>query len=260
MERSIVAPDDTPVLSKLAGGYREMPPSPALRAHFRCAWMQVIPAGPVARIAVVPDGCVDIIWSQDRLSIAGPDLSAAVLDLPPGTAVTGVRFRAGAAANWLGLSISEITDQRLDLADLWGRRARDLAARIGEAPEPTEALARLQAGLAQAAAEVDPPARDMALAFRALGRGGGIAPLLDRLAISERSLRRRCHAAFGYGPKTLERILRFQRFLAFLQASPGAGLSAAAFAAGYADQAHLSREVRALSGLSPRGIARQLAA
>jgi AraC-like DNA-binding protein len=252
--------DETPVLSKLAGGYREMLPTPALRAHFRCAWTQAIPAGPGARITVVPDGCVDIIWFQDRLSIAGPDLSAAVLDMPPGTAVAGVRFRAGAAANWLRLPISEITDQRLDLAEVWGKRARDLAETIGEAPGPAESLARLQCGLARVAAEVAPPAADMALAFSALGRGGGIAPLLGRLEISERSLRRRCHAAFGYGPKTLARILRFQRFLVFLQGSPGAGLSAAAFAAGYADQAHLSREVRALSGLSPRGIVRQLGA
>src|SRR5262249_35541178 len=114
------------------------------------------------------------------------------------------------------------------------------------------------AGLARIACDIDPPAPDMALAFHTLERVSGIASLRDRLGISERSLRRRCHAAFGYGPKTLERILRFQRFVALLRQSPGAGLSATALAAGYADQAHLSREARTLSGFSPREILRQL--
>lgn len=247
-----------PRLAKLVGGYSEMPPVPALQAHIRCAWMQIIPAGTVAPIVVLPDGCVDIVWSEDQLSIAGPDLSAAVLPLPGGSAVFGLRFRAGAAVNWLGLPISTIADQRPDLADLWGGRARDLTEMVGEAACPADGLARLQAGLARIAHDVDPPAPDMAFAFRTLERGSGIASLLGRLDISERSLRRRCHAAFGYGPKTLERILRFQRFVALLRQSPAAGLSVAALAAGYADQPHLSREARALSGFSPREIQRQL--
>jgi AraC-like DNA-binding protein len=249
-----------PRLAKLVGGYCEMRPVPALQAHIRCAWMQLIPAGPVAPIVVLPDGCVDIVWSEDRLSVAGPDLSAAVLPLPPGSAVFGLRFRPGAAANWLGLPISVVADQRPDLADLWGRRARDLAEMAGEAAAPAEGLARLQAGLAEMAHEIEPPARDIALVFRSFAQGEGMPSLLGRLGVSERNLRRRCHAAFGYGPKTLERILRFQRFVTLLRQSPGLGLSAAALAAGYADQAHLSREARALSGFSPREIRRQLTA
>ncbi len=101
----------------------------------------------------------------------------------------------------------------------------------------------------------------MALAFRWLGRGAeeaGLATLRDRLGISERSLRRRCHEAFGYGPKTLDRILRFQRFLRLAAAGEEAALSGLAAAAGYADQAHLTREVRRLSGLTPAAILGQL--
>jgi AraC-like DNA-binding protein len=103
----------------------------------------------------------------------------------------------------------------------------------------------------------------MALVFRSLGRGAGQASatmprLLQRLGLSERSLRRRCHEAFGYGPKRLDRILRFQRFLDLARRAPGAELAALALAAGYADQAHLSREVRRLSSLSTASVVRQL--
>jgi transcriptional regulator GlxA family with amidase domain len=67
--------------------------------------------------------------------------------------------------------------------------------------------------------------------------------------VSERQLRRRFLDAVGYGPKTLARVLRFQHFLQ-LGSGPG-DLARLAFAAGYADQAHLTRECRRLAGRTP---------
>jgi methylphosphotriester-DNA--protein-cysteine methyltransferase len=87
-----------------------------------------------------------------------------------------------------------------------------------------------------------------------------MAIILDRLDVSPRTLRRRCQNAFGYGPKTLDRILRFQRFLGFARQAEELCLADLAFAAGYADQAHLTREVRRLSGFSPATILSQLGA
>ena len=81
--------------------------------------------------------------------------------------------------------------------------------------------------------------------------------LVHALGVSERQLRRRFDAAVGYGPKTLQRVLRFQRFLARI--TPRGEISDLAQLAaetGYADQAHLTREVGRLSGLSPAGLAR----
>ena len=40
-----------------------------------------------------------------------------------------------------------------------------------------------------------------------------VAELADVVGLSTRQLHRRCTAAFGYGPATLARILRFQRFV-----------------------------------------------
>lgn len=251
------------VLAKRAGLYREARPAPALAPHLLCRWVQVIPQGPALPVAVVPDGCVDLLWVGDRLMVAGPDLTAAHPVLPPGDPVVAVRFRPGAAMRWLGLPMSEITGRQLDLSAFGRPWARGLDDRIGEARTMAERMARLEAGLAGAAPQIGPPAPEMALAFRWLGRGAeeaGLATLRGRLGISERSLRRRCHEAFGYGPKTLDRILRFQRFLRLAGAGETPGLSHLAAAAGYADQAHLSREARRLSGLTPAAILGQLAA
>jgi len=76
--------------------------------------------------------------------------------------------------------------------------------------------------------------------------------LQEVLALNERTLRRRCHDIFGYGPKTLDRILRFQRFLQLARARGTAGMAAVAAEAGYADQSHLCRELRRYTGLSPQ--------
>ena len=87
-----------------------------------------------------------------------------------------------------------------------------------------------------------------------------IPRLRDRLDASERTIRRLCHDAFGYGPKRLERVLRFQRFLRLVRTSGPSGLASLAFEAGYADQAHLTRETGEIAGLTPRTIVTQLTA
>ena len=78
------------------------------------------------------------------------------------------------------------------------------------------------------------------------------------LGLSVRQLRRRCHAVVGYGPKTLQRVLRFRRFVSRIDARPDVlDLAAIAAEAGYADQAHLTRECGKLSGLTPAALARR---
>jgi AraC-like DNA-binding protein len=97
-------------------------------------------------------------------------------------------------------------------------------------------------------AALDPLTRLAAVAMAA--PGARVDALGRELGLSERQLRRRFADAVGYGPKTLARVLRFQRFLAL--ARPGDDLARLALSAGYADQAHLTRETRRLAGRTPR--------
>jgi methylphosphotriester-DNA--protein-cysteine methyltransferase len=80
-----------------------------------------------------------------------------------------------------------------------------------------------------------------------------VASLCDELAISERQLRRRVRAAAGYGPRALARVMRFSRFVAAID-SGRTDLALLAHELGYADQSHLTRESRRLSGLPPRAL------
>jgi len=69
--------------------------------------------------------------------------------------------------------------------------------------------------------------------------------LAAEVGLSERQLRRRCGTAFGYPPSVLRRLLRLQRFLrsAIAITPERPSLAVLAAAAGYADQAHLAREL-----------------
>jgi AraC-like DNA-binding protein len=255
--------EDSVVLSGVAGKYQEFRPAPALEGHFRCIWSNALPREGSHRIAVVPDGCVDITWIDGELVVAGPDMEAAQSPLTPGSTVIGVRFRPGAARQWLGLPMSELLGARVPLRDFWGKHAPAAAERIGDASTIAERMRALETTLCQRASDLEPPKSDMGFVFNALGSesgGPGMAIILDRLDISPRTLRRRCQDAFGYGPKTLDRILRFQRFLGLARRADKPRLADLGFEAGYADQAHLTREVRRLSSFSPAEILSQYGA
>jgi transcriptional regulator GlxA family with amidase domain len=65
--------------------------------------------------------------------------------------------------------------------------------------------------------------------------------------VSERQLNRRMLTAVGYGPKLFARVARLRRLVEL----PVDWLAARALAAGYANQAHMSDEVRRLTGATP---------
>jgi AraC-like DNA-binding protein len=76
--------------------------------------------------------------------------------------------------------------------------------------------------------------------------------MADQLGLSARQLHRRCLPVFGYGPRRLSRILRMTRALD--QARAGLPLAEVAAVCGYADQAHLTRELTALAGAPPKSL------
>ncbi|MFE9423585.1 helix-turn-helix domain-containing protein [Kitasatospora sp. NPDC006697] len=195
-------------------------------------------------VRVLPDGCMDLIWDGRQLLVAGPDTAAHLVPGRAGEEYTGLRFAPGTAPLVLGVPASELTDQRVPLDALWPRSAAGIAERIGSADDPAAALEAL------AAAAAPGPVRRAAVPealLRAARRGRPVGETAAGLGLGERQLRRHCLAAFGYGPKTLERVLRLGGALD--RARAGRPFALVAAESGYADQAHLSREVRALTGV-----------
>jgi AraC-like DNA-binding protein len=244
-----------------AQSYIERPPVSALAGLVSSVWIQQVgrDAQPYTH-RDVPSGGVELICHVGAVPrVAGPSTAARVEVLTPGTTIVGMRFRPGTAPSVLGLPASELVDLTLGVDELWGSPAVALGELANAAASPELALASLQLALAERLARAPAPDPLVSEAVRQLRwRTDDVGSLTSSLHISERQLRRRFEAATGLAPKTLHRVLRFQRFLALAQhaiargESPtGDGLARLAAEAGYADQPHLNRECLRLTGATP---------
>ncbi len=246
-------PDWVPPGAWLTSGYAEWQAPGALRGAVACLWAAVVPGDAGRESLVLPDACSDLIWEQGvGCYVAGPDTGPARAVTAAGAVIVGVRFRPSAGGQVLGLPLSEIRDQRVPLADLVPAAGKRLPATLG----PAEAAARTLDTVGRLVADAghDPAMTRVATLLR--DPSARTEDIAGEVGLSERQLRRRCHAAAGYGPKTLQRVLRFQRFVRMLDAAHPLDLVSAAALAGYADQAHLTRECAALSGLTPAALSR----
>ncbi|QXC61045.1 helix-turn-helix domain-containing protein [Aquihabitans sp. G128] len=234
----------------------------------RCRWTASTGAVPAPSSAsadastrtptrVVPDGCADIHVDQDGgMRAIGTMTEAIEVPPTPGSQLWALRLRPEAVRAVLGVPASELVDRTVELTDLLPRREAEALARFTVDP----AAAAPSDGRALRDAKVDPA---VAGAVDVLWRTTtDVATVADEAWLSPRHLRRRLLDEVGIGPKLLQRVGRLHRFLALLDRSarsggPGPGLAELALAAGYSDQAHANRDVRALAGTTPARLARE---
>jgi AraC-like DNA-binding protein len=236
--------------------YREYAPAAVLREHVLCFWTQSVDAaGGEYSHRVLPDACIDIVFFNDRAPvIVGPWTEAFVSRLAGGANLTGVRLHPGRAAEVLGLPASELLNASAPMRDVWRKTLCANFDGVSAGDTPTVQLARLEAAMLRRACDVRTQDRAMRFAVGWLADNPDVRveTLSRELRLSERQLRRRFSAAVGYGPKTFQSVLRFQRLLHLASRVHGAtNLAHLAAAAGYSDQPHMNREVRRLSGTTP---------
>jgi hypothetical protein len=230
--------------------YREQAPSAELAPWVACGWT-IDADAPVAEHRVLPDGCIDVLWSAaDGVQVVGTMTHALVVELAPSARLAGIRFHPGAAPALLGMPADALLDARVDPVELLGDDGKRLEEDVVAAASPLGALARWVARRAARSPHPDPTVR---AAVRCLEAG---RPVGD-LGVSERHLRRRMTAEVGYGPKRLARVLRLRRAL---DRAAEHGLADAAFSAGYADQAHFTNDCVDLAGITPGRFLQDVAA
>jgi AraC-like DNA-binding protein len=244
--------------------YREDRPPAALAGVVDCFWRRELWRPPKLDLGVLPDGRVDLVWAvSGKVVVIGPQTRSLGRPLSPQVVAVGVRFPPGVGAPLLGVPAHELADVHVSLDALATRPAaslvRDLAA-IEHPAEAPAAIARAVARRIDSVRRADPLVRRASLLLEAPeARVEGVA---EELAISRRQLERRFREAVGYGPKMLQRVLRFRRLLDALELGHqrAGGLARIAATIGYSDQGHLTRETRALSGHSPVQLERVLGA
>lgn len=227
-----------------------LPPRPSLRTRVRHVSIQ---PGPTrhrgAPWRVVPDNCGHVIYSvtrdgRSRCRIVGSRSRYADIDVDGRILTIAVRLRPGVLPALLRDDARAATDRAIDAADLFGSR---VSRRIVDAdPLDPRAVADTMADVLETwlGRQAGTPVEiALACARRVEDLGDAFGTR------SSRALHARMLATVGLAPK---RALRIQRLHAALRHTAGdASLAGAAAAAGFSDQAHFTRECRALLGEPP---------
>ena len=219
----------------MADSYREWAPPPEWRHAVACCWEQQVDGERTQR--VLPDGHADVLFhASGPVEIVGLQDSVSLPVLPAGTRITGIRLRPEAVARAFRIDAASLQNETVAVEDLLGsggaRRLLDGRA--------VDAWIRSIEPDRRAASAVELLAVD------------SVDDVAEEVGVSGRQLRRILLAEVGVGPKVYQRVLRLQRFLRAIDA--GGTFAVAAAEAGYADQPHLTREVRRMSGLTPAAL------
>jgi AraC-like DNA-binding protein len=246
---------DANVVSAVSDYNEYSPPLPLAR-HLVCLWTQKI-LGSRDEFAqrVLPDGCVDIVLINDETPmVIGPWTEPFVARLAAGTMIIGARCRPGHARSLLGLPASALLNQSVPLSAVCGSDASTAFERIAEERTIAARKSAMVRALLSRLSHGDPVDEATSAAIRWLSDHphGRIQQLSQWIGVSSRQLQRRFTSTVGYGPKMFQSVLRFQRLL-YLAGSTSAprSLAQSSADAGYADQAHMTREVQRFSGSPP---------
>jgi AraC-like DNA-binding protein len=229
--------------------YTERPPPKELAADVECFWtLRVDSSAESYRHHVLPDLTVDLVSvNGSRVHVMGPPTAARSLPLAPGLSVEGARLRAGAASHVLDCPPAELLDRKVAIEDVLSAPL-DLSSNGSGAALLTIVPELLRRDDRRAG---DSTVRS-AIAWLFANSHSSLDELSRQVSWSDRKLRRRFVDAVGMGPKLVQRIVRVQRALHLLRARTGAiSLSGLALECGFADQAHMTREVAHFTGFTP---------
>jgi len=186
--------------------------------------------------------------------VTGLHRSTYVIDTRQQAAIMGVHLKPGGAWRLLGVPAHELSDARVDLRAILGREIPELMDRLMAVSGARARLQLLDRLLcARPLRSLHPVVEwaSMQIArYPASIRVGGLAA---ESGISARRLGEIFTREIGLSPKSYARLRRFRRTLAQIHAASAPDWCDIAATMGYADQAHLIREFREFSGLTPTG-------
>jgi AraC-like DNA-binding protein len=248
--------------------YVEMPPAPAVTHLVLAYWGFAVHRMPRAGFThlVWPDGCVSLVLLHPPRGAAvavlsGPRTTVFEVPVTPGETRWGIRFRPEAGALVCGLPATTLRDTVRDARSVLGSGVDRLLHTSGHDRAPGDMARAFDAWIQREAGQVMPQAlvRDAVARIIATDGKEPIADLVSALRVSPRHLQRQFRHATGLSPKDFATIRRaraaLKRLAKDLPAYTPSGLSRVAADAGFADQAHLTRECRRLLSLSPAALA-----
>jgi AraC-like DNA-binding protein len=180
---------------------------------------------------------------------------------PPGTAAcVQINFSPLGARAFFGGMLPDLSGRMVAFGDLGDPALDRLRQMLAGTPDPQGRLTLVEDFALARIAEGQPASKPVSAAYRAiLARRGRlrIGALATAIGWSRKHLVARFSEELGASPKTVARLARFASARRMARGPEALSWAEIAVAAGYSDQAHLSREFQAFSGLSPTAWARE---
>lgn len=246
--------------------YAETPPEPALADWVQAFWYFAAPPNLTEPYLhrLLPDGCLSIVWmppeddrGSDRLVISGPHPCAIEIPITPGAVFFGARLAPGVAHALLNIHEAAVDLQTLqgDFAAFDSLRAGMLRSALA-AEDERDAVFRVFGAILQAWIRNAPDVDNRVRRAVALLEDGSlrISEVAASVGCSERQLQREFRRTVGLTPKRYARIRRFRTALNNILRAVPETWGRVAVDCGFSDQAHMTREFVALSGLSPEAL------
>jgi AraC-like DNA-binding protein len=190
-------------------------------------------------------------WSSFAAGLyAGP----VMMDSTGAASCVQVNFTPQGAHRFFGFAMSELAARMVTLDDLGDRDILRLRERLGAEPDwgrRIDLTERFVAGRLRNAPSADAAVTD---AYRRILQSRGavrMSRIARELGWSRKHLVARFHRELGLAPKSIARIARFRNVLSQANREHSPLWADIASACGYADQAHLTREFLAMSGMTP---------
>jgi AraC-like DNA-binding protein len=237
-------------------------PDPALARVVESYWTLDVQQPP-AELTVLPDGLTDLtfdVGAEPAAYVTGPLTRPETYRHERPVSLLGVSLQPGAAVSVLGIDVVALPDGWTPLSEVIGPVAGELAERIAAAEPVQPRLAVVDTFLAARLRGAAADDRVRQALDTILDRSGDIEveQVARDSAASPRHLGRLFDTWVGISPKRFARIVRVQAALRLLLESPDRDLADLAADLGFADHAHLTREIRALAGEAPSLLARRL--
>jgi AraC-like DNA-binding protein len=208
-----------------------------------------------AAYQVIPGGC---LAGETRTSfVAGLYETWVDVEGPLATAAIQVNFTPLGARSLLGVPMDALANRVVELEDLLGPGDRSLVERLRNTPAWHARFEVVETFLLRRLAGSSPTPAPVAWAWRQLEASRGrvnLAAVAREIGWSHRHFIAQVRNHVGLPPRTVARILRFQRAMALLTRPVPGPLSRIALDAGYCDQAHLNRDFTSFAGTTPTAL------
>lgn len=238
--------------------YAETRPAPAAAPLVAQYWTfdaGALPDGGADHV-IPPDGLVSVWLSSDARNalfagVTGPSEKAHRTLVHDGQRLAGARLQPGAGVSVFGDGMPALVGRFLPLAEIAPAIAVSFTQAAAAAlADDWRLLDAFFAELAGNTAPPDPAACKMAERLIETDGAAPIASLAEDVGLSPRQARRRFETAIGLSPKNFARLRRVRRACADAIRKE-MSFADVSLEAGFADQAHLSRNFQSVFDLPP---------